>query len=410
MAELRTYLDHAATTPLREAALAAWLDAQDRLSRQPGNPSSLHNGGRAARQILEESRGRLAEALDCEPGEVIFTSGATESAALGITGAARFAAQRRPTSRPATVVGSGVDHPAVREQSSVLASYSIGWSELPVDGTGLTCADAESVLSAVGDSVPVLATLALVCSETGVVQPVQELVDTLRSLPEAGDSRALVHTDATQAVDNMRVSFRELGVDLMTVGGHKFGAPVGTGALVVSRSVSPVTDRPGGGQERKIRSGTQDVAGAAALSVAAAEAQEGALARRVRHAALRDRLLTGLPEGVRPTTDAETVPSIVHLSLPTRHPEVLLLEMDRAGVCVSAGSACHAGVTRPSPVLLAMGRGEGEALGVLRVSFGSDTTSGDVDRFLAALPSALASAQRMDEYDGGRDKDRGSRQ
>lgn len=394
------YLDYAATTPLSKQARAAWLDATDALAKTPGNPNSLHFGGRAARALLEDARERLAGALGCERAEVIFTSGATESAALGVVGGARGRAgalAANPAYQGTLVLGSGVDHPAVLEQRVALERHGIGWKNLPVARDGVTDVSAGAIADALqGVSATLaLATLGLVCSETGVMQPVSELVETVGDLHVG----ALVHTDATQAVGNIPFSFSELGVDLLTIGGHKFGAPVGTGALIAKRDVALVSDRPGGGQERKIRSGTQDVAGALSLSVAA-EAAVVQLAERGRlHNQLRARLHAGLPPTAAFTTEAATAPSIVHLALPTAHPEVLLMEMDRAGICVSAGSACHAGVTRPSSVLLAMGATPREALGVMRVSFGNETTASDIDRFLAALPHALERANQMDHYD-----------
>ncbi len=410
MPETPVYLDHAATTPLTPGARDAWLRAVDSLASTPGNPNALHFGGRAARAMLEDARERLADALGCERTEVIFTSGATEAAALGIVGGARAVAATRPADEGSFVLGSGIDHPAVLEQKEPLARAGIGWENVPVGRDGVTRLSAEAVVEAaeraanehggeggfaVRTARVALATLGLVCSETGVIQPVRELVETV-SVLEPG---ALVHTDATQAVGNVPLSFTELGVDLLSIGGHKFGAPVGTGALVAKRGATLLTDRPGGGQERKLRSGTQDVAGAVSLSVAAQEAVADLAARTAHYAALREHLTRRLPGAVAPTTQASAAPAIVHLSLPTAHPEVLLMEMDRQGICVSAGSACHAGVTRPSSVLLAMGASQKEALGVLRVSFGPQTSVADVERFLAALPRALERANQMDHYD-----------
>ncbi len=410
MPEPAVYLDHAATTPLTPKARDAWLTAVEALSATPGNPNALHFGGRAARAMLEDARERLADALGCERTEVIFTSGATEAVALGVVGGARAVAASRPRSQASFVLGSGIDHPAVLEQKEPLARHGIGWENLRVGRDGVTVVSKEAIEDATEraamtdrgegeaeDNPPqvALATLGLVCSETGVIQPVGELAEEI-ALTGTG---ALVHTDATQAVGNIPFSFADLGVDLLSIGGHKFGATVGTGALVAKRTAKLFTDRPGGGQERKLRSGTQDVAGALSLSVAAQEAVADLATRTAHYTTLRDHLVRGLPRSVTLTSDAPAAPSIVHLSLPTAHPEVLLMEMDRQRICVSAGSACHAGVTRPSAVLLAMGASQEEALGVLRVSFGPQTEVFDVDRFLAALPTALERANQMDQYD-----------
>lgn len=435
--ETPVYLDHAATTPVRPEALDAWVDATRRLSDRPGNPNAVHAGGRAAKRMLEDAREQLASALGADRAEVIFTSGATESASLGVIGAAIGALGRRSQAvagtsaqhgarwdggdgldpaassleasshgaRPRIVV-SGIEHPAVAEQRERAVAAGFDWLVLPTGHDGV--AELDDVAFA-GDSSghkTLLASLATVCSETGVVQPVEQLVAL------GAEYGFLVHSDATQAVGNAlsapqsqgfhALDFHALGLDLMTVGGHKFGAPVGTGALLVKRGVKITSDRPGGGQERQIRSGTQDVAGAVALAVAAEQAVSEVSRRAAEHLALREQLLAGLPPDVRPTALAHAVPSIVHLSLPTRHPEAVLLELDRAGILASAGSACHAGVTRPSAVLLQMGRSEDQALGVLRVSFGRDSSSSDVTALLAALPSAVDAGQRMDAFDSGR--------
>ena len=267
-----------------------------------------------------------------------------------------------------------------------------------------------------------LVSLALVSSELGTVQPVAGLVAALRAAEGVDEgvtgttaparplpaSRALVHTDAAQALSCLDVDVRGLGVDLLSLGGHKIGAPVGTGVLVVRRGVPLVTDRPGGGHERGLRSGTPDVAGACALAAALRATVAERDRVRALAASLRDRLLAGLPEGVCATIPAHTptVPTLVHLSLPTRHPEAVLLAMDAAGVLVSAGSACHAGVTRPSAQVMAMGRGEDRALGVLRVSTGPDSTTADIDALLAALPRALEAANALDARDATRDATR----
>lgn len=394
------YLDHAATTPLAPAARQAWLETVDALAANPGNPAALHSGGRSARSLLEDARERLAVALGAERAEVVFTSGATESAALAIGGSVRQSQagrQDRGEGRlpPLGWVCSGVEHPAVLAQGDFDVSGKVSQLLLPTNESGQALADAATVAQTIDGHSVAVGSMALVCSETGVIQPLEQFRDVLRDQ----EPHAYVHSDATQAVGNLPVSFADLGLDLMTIGGHKFGAPVGTGALFVRRGLTLRSDRLGGGQERGIRSGTPDVAGAVALSIAAESAQKN-VACRVHHAQeLRDKLLAGLPPGVVATSSAASVPSIIHLSLPTAHPEVLLLEMDRRGICVSAGSACHAGVTRPSPVLLQMGRSESQALGVLRVSVGPKTRAADIDRFLWALPAALEQAQRMDDYD-----------
>ncbi|MCI1640997.1 MAG: aminotransferase class V-fold PLP-dependent enzyme [Actinomyces sp.] len=388
------YLDHAATAPVRECALQAWVGATRALSAVPGNPSALHAGGRSARRLLEDARERIGAALGADRAEVVLTSGATESDALAVAGGARGARARDP--RRTRVLASALEHDAVGAQSAVLAPAGFEWALLPVSALGVSVVDP----AALAEAAPRLAvaSLSMVSSELGTLQPVAALTEAL-----AGDdgSRPLVHTDAAQAVGVLDVDFHALGVDLMTVGGHKIGAPAGTGVLLVRRGTPLVTDRPGGGQERGIRSGTPDVAGACALAAALEEAVAQREALRRHLTGLRARLLSGLPAGSRATLapEAPCSPAIAHLSVDTAHPEAVLLAMDAAGVLVSAGSACHAGVTRPSAAVLALGRGERQALGVLRVSMGPTTSASDVDALLAALPQAIRAGQRLDARD-----------
>lgn len=325
--------------------------------------------------MVEDAREEIADAIGAERAEVVFTSGATEANALGVIGAARH------TGRPAVLI-SQVEHDSVAKLAD--AAPDLQWRHIPVDSEGVSI-----VPSSLGDDIA-LASMSLVCAETGVIQPVESLV--------AASGDTLIHTDAAQAIGHLPVSFSALGVDLLTLGGHKIGAPVGTGALIVRRGVEIDSDRPGGGQERKRRSGTVDAAGAVALAAALNATVEELDAVIERHQALKDRLVAGLPPGVHVTSQAPSSPGMVHLSLPTSSPEVLLMAFDQAGVMVSAGSACHAGVTRPSEILLNMGRDTAGALGVLRVSFGADTDASDIDAFLEALPGALAAAQRMDKH------------
>ena len=381
------YLDHAATSPLDPAALEAWVAAQRELGAVPGNPAALHSGGRRARRMLDDARERVAHQLGADIHEVLFTSGATESDALGVMAAARGARASDPART--RILVSSVEHDAIANQRAVADREGFAWEELPVAPTGTTPID-EAALAALAPSVAV-ASMCLVCSETGAVQPVAALARAMR----AGGART--HTDAAQAVPVIEVRFDELGVDLMSVAGHKTGAPVGVGCLVARRGIPAFTDRPGGGHERGLRSGTPDVAGALALAAAleATAARRRAFASRA--AALRQRLLAALPPGCAPTVaPADAVPSIIHLSIPTSRPEAVLMAMDMAGVVVSAGSACHAGVARPSRVVMAMGRDEASALGVLRVSLGAATTEDDIDALIAALPAAVRAGQALE--------------
>ncbi len=387
---MSVYLDHAATTPLRECALEAWTRAQRDLSASPGNPAALHFGGRRARRMLEDAREQVGACLGADMHEVIFTSGATESDALGVMAAAR-GMRSRDGARELIVV-SGLEHDAVAHQREVASREGFEWEVLPVDAGGVS----ELPVTVNGarsswDGRLALGSMTLVSSEIGTIQPVEEFASRVHA------DGGLAHSDVAQAIATMDVSFRRMGVDLMSVGGHKVGAPAGIGVLVATRGIPMVTDRPGGGHERAIRSGTPDVAGACALAAALDETvrERPAFARRSRR--LREHLLTHLPLGVEATVEASAASSaIIHLSLPTARPEAVLMAFDMAGVAVSAGSACHAGVTRPSAIVMAMGRSEEAALGVLRVSLGHDTTRADIDAFLGALPSAIRAGASLD--------------
>ena len=388
---MSVYLDNAATTPLRECALEAWTRAQRDLAATPGNPAALHFGGRRVRRVLDDAREQVAVALGADIHEVIFTSGATESDALGVMAAAR-GVRRRESARDLIVV-SGLEHDAVAHQREAASREGFEWEVLPVDAGGL------SVLPATeGGSAPVswdgrlaLGSMTLVSSEIGTIQPVTDFAALVHA------SGGLAHSDAAQAIPTLKVSFAELGLDLMSVGGHKVGAPVGIGVLLARRGIPMATDRPGGGHERSIRSGTPDVAGACALAVALTEAVSERTAFAERAASLRAHLLSRLPDGTHPTVgESASSSAIIHLSLPTARPEAVLMAFDMAGIAVSAGSACHAGVTRPSDIVMAMGRSEEEALGVLRISLGHETTVADIDAFLAALPAAIRAGAALD--------------
>lgn len=388
---MSVYLDHAATTPLRECALEAWTRAQRDLSENPGNPAALHFGGRRARRMLDDAREQVAAALGADIHEVIFTSGATESDALGVMAAAR-GVRGRDGARDLIIV-SGLEHDAVAHQREVASREGFSWEVLPVDAGGL------SILPGVsGDDAPAswdgrlaLGSMTLVSSEIGTIQPVVDFAELVHS------SGGLVHSDAAQAIPTLDVSFAELGLDLMSVGGHKVGAPAGIGVLLARRGIPIATDRPGGGHERSIRSGTPDVAGACALAAALTEVVAERSAFAARAADLRAHLLSHLPESTSSTVgESASSSAIIHLSLPTARPEAVLMAFDMAGIAVSAGSACHAGVTRPSEIVMAMGRSEEQALGVLRVSLGHETTREDIDAFLTALPVAIRAGAALD--------------
>jgi cysteine desulfurase len=375
------YLDHAATTPLRPEAFAA----MEPFLRQPfGNASGVHAASRAAKTALESAREVVALHLGCEPGEVVFTSGGTESDNLAIKGAARPA---RAAGLGDGVVVSAVEHHAVLNPAERLAREGFRLREIPVSPLGIVDLDA---LAAALDERTVVVSVMAVNSEVGTVQPLGGVAEVVRERAP----RAVLHTDAVQAVAWTDVATAASDADLISVSAHKFGGPTGVGALVVRRRthLQPILD--GGGQERGLRSGTANVAGivgmAAALDVTAAQRA----AETVRIGASRDRLADGLLAAVPDATLNGDRSSVVagncHVTFPKVEAESLLLLLDRDGVYAAAGSACQSGSLDPSHVLLAMGMSKERALSSIRLTLGWSSTDDDVDRALAVIPAAVA--------------------
>ena len=396
----RTYLDHAATTPVRpEVAAQVAADLSEGLGGW-ANPAAQHASGRRVGAMLAQARARLAAALDVDPHEVLFTSGGTEADALVVAGRA-LAARAAGVSAP-RVVTSPLEHPAVLDSARTAAGHlGAEHVEVGVDGAGLV--DPASLRAAVtaGPGTALVSIMAA-NNETGVVQDMAGLVETVREASGArrpADSGYVpVHSDAVAALGKTPVDFRAWGLDAMTVTGHKLGTPIGIGAFVARRDLVLVTPTGGGRQERGVRSGSQDVVGARALALAVELAVAEQAEESGRLEALRGRVLEGattLP-GVHATLPEGTahVASTAHLWFEDCDTEALLMALDMAGIDASAGSACHAGVARPSHVLLAMGLGEGPARSTLRCSMGRSTSADDVERLLAALPSALETARK----------------
>ena len=373
MAPHSTYLDHASTTPLRpeaRAALEQWVDA--------ANASSPHLPGQAARAALEEAREQVAHALGCAPAEVVFTSGATEADNLAVKGVLWAARQH---GRDHLVI-SGVEHPAVAEPARWLADR--GEARLTVvppapDGR----VEVERVLEAIEPATALVSVMAA-NNELGAVNDVAALGAAL------ADTDVALHCDAVQAVSTREVDVAAWGVDALAVSAHKVGGPQGVGVAVLRRGLEVVPLTHGGGQDRDVRSGTfavgLDVACAAALGAAVAD--RAALDARLR--GLARRLAAGAEqiEGVRrngPADDAWRLSSHVHLSLEAADPDALRLELDRAGLAASTGSACASGAGHASPVVSACGI-DGTPL---RLSLGWTSTEADVDRALDVLADVV---------------------
>ncbi len=389
-----TYLDHAATTPMLPEAVAAMTEQLARV----GNASSLHASGRSARRTAEQSRERLAACLGARPSEVLFTGGGTESDNLAVKG--MFWARRAADPRRTRIVVSPAEHHAVLDGVEWLVEHDgaqVTW--LDVTATGEVTAAA--LAAALGDGSDVaLASVMWANNEIGAVSD-------LAALAEVSHAAGVpLHTDAVQAVGQVPVDFAASGVDALTMTGHKLGGPMGAGVLVLRRDAACTPLLHGGGQERDVRSGTLDVAAIVGLAVATDTSVANRAERAVRVAGLRDRLVAGVVDRVPdvqlngPPLDAVVaggpgrLPGNAHLSFPGAEGDALLMLLDANGIECSTGSACSAGVARPSHVLLATGADPDRARSSLRFSLGHTSTDADVAAVLDVLGPVVARARR----------------
>ncbi|SOD73368.1 cysteine desulfurase [Jatrophihabitans sp. GAS493] len=381
------YLDHAATTAMLPEASAAVVAAM----AEVGNPSSLHSAGRRARRRVEEAREELAAALGARPSEVIFTSGGTESDNLAIKGI--YWARRAEDPRRHRILASAVEHHAVMD--------SVEWCQ-SAEGAEVTWLEVDEYAQVAPQTLRralaqdpgsvALISVMWANNEVGTIQRIVELTEI------AHEYGVPIHTDAVQAVGAVPVDFADAGVDALTMTGHKLGGPYGAGALVLRRNVKCVPLLHGGGQERDVRSGTPDVPGSAGLAAATSVAVAGRIESNRRLEVLRSRLIEGV-RGVVPDVivnghPSERLPSIAHLSFPGCEGDSLLMLLDARGIECSTGSACSAGVARPSHVLLAMGADPARARGSLRLSLGHTSNEGDVDALVAAIGPVVERARR----------------
>ena len=383
---MTVYLDHAATTPMLPAA----VEAVTSQLVTTGNPSSLHASGRHARRVVEESRETIARALNCRPGEVVFTSGGTESDNLALKGL--FWARRAQDPARRRILVTSVEHHAVLDPLDWLEEHEGASLELlPVDRAGrLDLAALRESIERDPASVSLISVM-WANNEVGTLQPVVEVVAV------AAEHGIPVHTDAVQAVGSVPVDFAGSGVDALTLTGHKVGGPYGVGALVIRREVEVTPLVHGGGQERDIRSGTIDPPAIAGFAAAV----ELAVKRQAEHAdrvsALRDDLVRRVQEVVpdaRLNGDPDgKLPGNAHLTFPGCEGDSLLMLLDARGIECSTGSACSAGVPQPSHVLLAMGASDEEARSSLRFSLGHTSTQEDVDALVEAIGPVVERAR-----------------
>jgi cysteine desulfurase len=373
-----SYLDWNATTPLDAAvreAMLPWLDARF------GNASSRHEYGRQARAAIDEARAQVAVAVGAHQTEVIFTSGGSEANNLFIKGAAA-------TMKPGLVAVSAIEHPCVREPATQLRRAGWAMREIAVDAEGrIDATDWRATLAAR----PALVSVMLANNETGVLQDVAALARDARA------SGAWFHTDAVQALGKLELDFRALGVHAMTLSAHKIGGPLGAGALVVDKRVELAPLIAGGGQERGLRSGTENVAAIVGFGVACGQAVSRRESEAKRLAELRDRIEAALPNwGARAfSSGAVRLPNTLFFALDGIDGETLVGKLDRAGFACASGSACSSANPEPSHTLLAMGIEPELARGALRVSLGRDTTADEVERFVATFGRIVAELKNL---------------
>ena len=386
---MTVYLDHAATTPMLPAAVEA-VTAQLTMT---GNPSSLHASGRLARRLVEESRETIAQALNCRPGEVVFTSGGTESDNLALKGL--YWSRRSGDPRRVRILSTAVEHHAVLDPLHWMDAHEGAEVELlAVDSTGRLDVEAFRASVERDPETVALASVMWANNEVGTLQPVDEVVAI------CAEHGIPVHTDAVQAVGAVPVDFAGSGVDALTLTGHKVGGPYGVGALVVRREVEVTPLVHGGGQERDIRSGTIDMPAIAGFAAAVEVAVKQQAEHAERLSALRDDLVRRVIEVV---PDAHLhgapvgpgrLPGNAHLGFPDCEGDSLLMLLDARGIECSTGSACSAGVPQPSPVLLAMGCDAEQARHSLRFSLGHTSTPSDVDALVEAIGPVVERARK----------------
>ncbi|MFZ5779233.1 MAG: cysteine desulfurase family protein [Pseudomonadota bacterium] len=360
------YLDHNATSPLRPAALEAMVEAL----RLGGNPSSVHRAGRKARSMVELARRQVATLVGAAPGEVVFTSGGTEANNMAMSGSGR-----------GRILISAVEHESVR-------SAAPGAPVLPVDACGVV--DLAALERRLWESdVPALVSVMLANNETGVIQPLAEVV---RLAHKAG---ALVHCDVVQAAGKIPLDLHGMGADYLSLSAHKLGGPTGVGALVMREGVPFVSSRHGGGQESNRRAGTENLSGIVGFGVAAEEAGRNIADVKMRDG-LEASLLAVAPQARVLSAGAPRLPNTTCIAMPGVSAETQVMALDLAGVCVSAGAACSSGKVRRSPVLAAMGVDDGVADAAIRISLGWNSRPEDIERLIGAWRDLYIRAGQSD--------------
>jgi len=368
---MSVYLDHAATTPIFDVAVKAMTDALIKV----GNPSSLHTEGRSTRKDVEDARELIAKSVGCLPSEVIFTGSGTEADNAAIKGLFWKSGKK-------LILISAVEHHAVLDPALWLVEHEgAELIEIPVNKSGVLDLDFLKDLIAKRGAEVALISVMHSNNETGVIQPIAEVVKIAGDIP--------VHTDAVQSFTKTPLSYKELGVTSMALSAHKVGGPLGIGALILKRAYEIPALLHGGGQEREIRSGTLNAPAIVAFAAAAASEIYDATRVNELRAQFEAGLLMSAPDAYINGMDAQRLPGISNVTFPGTQSDSLLLLMDSEKVSCSTGAACSAGVHRPSHVLLAMGHDEISAQSSLRFSLGANSTAADVDFALSVLPKVI---------------------
>ena len=384
MSDRFVYADHAATTAVTDTALAAMLP---HFTRDYGNPSSLYRFAQEGKTHLEQARAQVAACLNAKPEEVYFTSGGTEADNWALRGVAELMALKGK--KTGHIITTAIEHHAILHTAQWLEKRGYEVTCLPVDGDGLV--DPANLEQAIRPDTILISVMAA-NNEIGTIQPIAEIGAIARA------HKVLFHTDAVQAVGHIPVDVERWNVDLLSLSGHKFGAPKGIGALYMRKPLRLPALIQGGGQERGRRSGTENVPGAVGMAAALKEAVDRLPEESARLAALRDKLIAGLsrlPYARLTGHPVKRLPGTASFVFEGVEGEALLLHLDAKGICASSGSACSSASLDPSHVLLSIGLPHAIAHGSLRLSLGADNTEADVDYILKEVPGVVAYLREM---------------
>lgn len=383
----RVYLDNAATTPISEVALQAFIEQ----SRQLGNPSSLHTYGRKVRKDVEEAREKLAGLIGCHSSEIIFTGSGTEANNLAIKGA--YWHRNQGGKQRNVIVISAFEHHAVLDPARWLEDFEgAELVEIPVTREGfVNLSELRNVILERHDEIALISIMHS-NNEVGTVQPMDDISKI------AQEFKIPLHTDAVQSLGKVPLSFKELGLFAMTISAHKVGGPIGVGALILQKGIDITPILHGGGQERDIRSGTLNAAGIIAFVAATQSAMRDLESNALKISALRRKLVAAIQAEISDATlngvlEGATLPGIANISFPNTESDALLLLFDAEGIACSTGSACSAGVQEASHVLMAMGLSEKEARSSLRFSLGTGNSDSDIEYLQTCIKRVIDRAR-----------------